>query len=464
MAQEEGAYDLVVLGGGSAGETAAGRVAAAGRRVALVEPRLVGGECPYWGCVPSKALLIAAARRRQAARAHALGAFGEPVDVGDAEAAWRAAVNRRNDRAKHLDDAEAVGDLVAQGVEIVRGDGRVEAPGVVEVGDRSLRYENLLISLGAEPTLPPIEGLSDAKPWTSDDVLTSDELPGSLVILGGGAIGVELAQVYSTFGTRVTVVEAVDRLLALEEPEVSAHVADVLAETGVATIVGDGVERVSTTADSTTLHLASGKTVTGDRLLVATGRRPRVKGFGLESLGIDTESGAVAIGDDCRVPGHQNVFAAGDVTGKFPFTHTANYAGRVVAANVLGDNKRVNFEAVPRGVYIDPPVAGVGRTTEQARKEGVDLVRATMDIGVSARGWLEDEGGVLVLVADAERSVLVGASALGPRSDEWIAQVTLAIRAQVPIDTLVDTIQPFPAVSESLFPAYEEVARMLRGN
>lgn len=452
----------MVLGGGSAGETAAARVAQGGCSVALVESRLVGGECPYWGCVPSKALLIAASRRRQAMRAHELGATASPVDVGDAGRAWAAAVQLRDKRAENRDDSNTVKHLQSQGVEIVRGEGKIAAPGRVEVVGRTLAYGQLLISVGADAVMPPIDGLADSDAWTSDDALTSDELPESMVILGGGAIGVELAQVYSAFGCRVTIVEAVDRVLALEEPEVSAVTAEVLAETGVEVRVGVGVERVSSANGATTLHLADGSSVSAARLLVATGRRPRLKGYGFEHLGIDTDASALDVGLDGRVQGHRKVFAAGDVTGRFPFTHTANYAGRVVAANVLGGDVLMNLDAVPRGVFIDPPVAGVGLATEQARKEGYETLRTTIDIGDTARAWLEDERGVLVLVADASTGVLIGASAIGPRADEWIAQVTLAIRANVPLATLADTIQPFPAVSEALFPAYEDLAKRLR--
>ncbi|MEO8106318.1 MAG: NAD(P)/FAD-dependent oxidoreductase [Actinomycetes bacterium] len=450
-------FDLVVLGGGSAGETAASRVASAGRRVALVESRLVGGECPYWGCIPSKALLIAAARRRHARSAHALGAAGGPLDVGDPAAAWASAVAMRDERANHLDDRETAQGLQRDGVEIIRGEGRIAAPGTVLVGEKELAYENLLISVGAAAVLPPIPGLDDARPWTSDDALTSGELPDSLLILGGGAIGVELAQVYSTFGTKVTVVEALDRLLPLEEPEVSARVLKVLAETGVVASLGVGVDRVSMSGASTILHLKDASELSGDRLLVATGRRPRTEGYGLDVLGIDGSKGGVSIGSDGRVLGHRNVYAAGDVTGRFPFTHTANYAGRVVAANVLGGEARMNLDAVPRGVFIDPPVAGVGLSAKQASDEGRSVVSSTMDVGETARGWLESEQGVVVLVADSDRGTLVGASAIGPRADEWISQVTLAVRAEIPVATLVDTIQPFPAVSEVLFPAYERL-------
>ena len=451
----EDTYDLVVLGGGSAGETAAGRVAMAGGRVALVESRLVGGECPYWGCVPSKALLIAASRRRQAQAASQLGAVVDPVDVGDPVEAWHQAVRIRDDRAKHLDDSEAIEELVKLGVEIVRGKGYVTGS-AVSVDGRDLRYRNLLISVGASPALPPIEGLADVDPWTSDDALTSSELPESLVILGGGAIGVELAQVYSTFGSEVTIVEGVDRLLAMEEPEISRAARDVLAETSVKVVLGADVERVSKSDQLTTLHLGNGSNVSAARLLVATGRKPRLEQLGLEGLDVDPKAN-LSVGDDGRIAGHDNVYAAGDVTGRFPFTHTANYAGRVIAANVLGENRRMNLNAVPRAVFIDPPVAGVGRTAKQATKDGHRVGRATMDIGSTARGWLENEQGTLVVTADLDNGRVLGASAIGMRSDDWISQITLAIRAQVPLSVLVDTIQPFPAASEALFPAYEDL-------
>lgn len=453
--------DLVVLGGGSAGETAAARVARAGRRVALIESRLVGGECPYWGCVPSKALLIAATRRRQAGSAHRMGAVADAVALGDPSQAWARAVEMRDDRAKHLDDSEAVQSLEEAGVEIVRGTGRIHGPHSVEAAGRMFTCDHLVIAVGADAVLPPIPGLGPAEPWTSDDALTSDELPDSLLILGGGAIGVELAQVYSTFGSDVTVVEAVDRLLPGEEPPVSAAVADLLRQQGVTVSVGIGVEAVASDGSVTTLQLANGSTITGSRLLVATGRKPRLAGYGLETLGVDVSSGSIPVGDDGRVDGLQNVYAAGDVTGRLPFTHTANYAGRVIAANVLGQERRMDLRAIPRGVFIDPPVAGVGPSADQAREEGRRVVSATFDVGGTARGWLESEGGVLVLNADADTGTLISGSAIGPRADEWISQVTLAIRAQIPVAVLVDTVQPFPAVSEALFPAYEDLLAQL---
>jgi dihydrolipoamide dehydrogenase len=383
------------------------------------------------------------------------------VDAGDAGKAWQHAIRIRDERAKHLDDSEAVADLEKQGVEIIRGRGRVIAPGVVDVDGRSIGYHNLLISLGAEAELPPIPGLAEVDPWTSDDALTSAELPRSLVIIGGGAIGVELAQVYSTFGVTVTIVEAVDRLLVMEEPEVSMTAAEVLGKTAVSISLGVGIERVTRASDGKVVHLKNGRTVVGEELLVATGRRPRVDGHGLETLGIDVASGAVTVDAAGRVAGRPNVFAAGDVTGAFPFTHTANYAGRVIASNILGGDARMHLDAVPRAVFIDPPVAGVGLTTTKAKESGREVVRATMDVGGTARAWLENESGIVVLTADRASKTLVGASAIGLRADEWISQVTLAIRARVPVEVLVDTIQPFPAVSEALFPAYESVLSQL---
>jgi dihydrolipoamide dehydrogenase len=363
----------------------------------------------------------------------------------------------RDLRAEHLDDTDAADRLRGDGVEIVRGVGRVLGPGRVGVGDRELNYRNLLISTGAAAVLPPISGLAEAEPWTSEDALTSAELPDRLVILGGGAIGCELAQVYATFGSDVVVVEALERVLAGEEPAVSSAAAEVLGRSGVRVVTGTAVERVTREGAQTLVHLADGQVLPTDRLLVATGRRPQVADLGLESLGIDIAEGRLEIGSDARVVGQQNVFAAGDVIGRLQFTHTANYAGRVVAANVLGGDARLDFSAIPRGVYIDPPVAGVGTSVKQAEEDGLAVVSATVQVGGTARAWLEGEGGVLVLVADKSSATLIGASALGPRADEWIAQVTLAIRARIPLSTLVDTVQPFPAVSEVLFPAYEQL-------
>lgn len=422
------AFDVVILGGGSAGENIARTLAKAGRSVALVEERLVGGECPYLACMPSKAMLRAAAQRRS----------------------WTDAIAFRDDVADHRDDSDAAAGLESDGVTIVRGRGVVVGADRLRAGPRELSWRDLVVSTGAAPSMPPIEGLDQVAPWTSDDALSSAEQPRRLLILGGGAVGCELAQVYARLGTGVTLVENSDRLLPGEPAFVGEILAAALARDGVDVRAAATAVGVRREADGVVLTLDDDTELTGDRLLVATGKKPRVAGLGLEVLDITAnDDGALPVDDRCRVVDH--VWAAGDVTGIAPFTHTANYQARVVAANLLGDERRADYRAIPRAVYTDPPVFAVGRT------EGDRT--ASMEVGESARAVIEErDDGCVVLYADPARRVLVGAAAIGPAADEWAAELTLAIRAEVDLDVLADLVHAFPTYGEVLEPPYASLA------
>lgn len=458
-------YDVVVLGAGSAGENIARSLAEQGRAVALVEQLRVGGECPYVACMPSKAMLRSAQARHQAGRLTELAGSAAPVDLDDDGAAFRAAAARRNDISDHLDDSAAAKGAQDLGVTLVRGHGRVVRPGVVAVDGRELGYTDLVVSTGSAAVVPDLPGLADVPHWTSDEALVADAPPASLLVLGGGAVGCELAQVHARFGVAVTLVESAQQLAGKEEAPIAQRLADRLREDGVDVRLGVAVERFDADGGGAVARLADGGQVRVERVLVATGRSPRTADLGLDLLGIHPQdSGALEVDEHCRVRGQQHVWAAGDVTGVAPFTHTANYQARVVADNLLGRSRTADYRAIPRAIYTQPVVASVGLGEKQAREQGVDVAVAQMDVGDTARAVTEGEGGGLLrLVADRRRGVLVGASAIGPHADEWLAEATVMIRGEVPLAVLADVVHAFPTFGEAYEPPLRELADAVRG-
>ncbi len=426
-------FDVVILGAGSAGEAIAHTVVAEGRTVALVEADRIGGECPYVACMPSKALLRSAELRH----------LGAPTD-------YPAAVRRRDRIAEDRDDRAAHDRAVNAGITVVRGRGEVISPDMVAVGDRELRCSDLVIATGSSPVRPDLPGLEDAPTWTSDEALSSEELPSSLLIIGGGAVGCELAQVYRRFGAEVTLVQTGGQLLAKEEPSIAAALAAALRDDEIDVVLDAEVERL--TADTATL--SDGRAVTFDRVLVAVGREPVLDGVQV--------LGEIEVDEHCRVQGHPHVWAAGDITRKAPYTHAASYQARVVAANLLGRSQVADYRAMPRAVYTEPSVASVGRHESAARAEGVEAITATMDLGDTARALTDEASGRLVLTADRIKGVLIGAAAIGPHADEWIGEAVLAIRACVPLDVLTDVVHPFPTFSEAYEPPLRELAARAR--
>ncbi|MGB2952377.1 MAG: NAD(P)/FAD-dependent oxidoreductase [Gaiellaceae bacterium] len=428
---------VVVLGGGSTGEA----FVAALRRfdtevpITLVERELVGGECTYWACMPSKTLLrspevVASARR-------APGAAEAVTGEVDRERVfwWRDQVVEERDDSGHEEW------LSERDVELVRGTGRVVSPGNVEVDGRSLEYEKLVIATGSDPAIPPVAGLDGVDYWTSRDGTGGRDVPESLLVMGGGPVGCELTQFFRRMGSRVVLLNRGDRLLERDDPEAGALLAQQFEAEGVELRLGVEIERAEA---GVRLHLAGGETVEGERLLVATGRRASVEGFGFEQLGLELSRRGIEV--DERLRAADDVWAIGDVTGVAMFTHVGKYQARVAAADVAGRAARADYRAIPATTFTDPQIASVGCTQE----DGLVVGRWTLPARASTYERPKRPG-FLKLFADAERGVLVGAVAVGPEAGEWLQQLTLAIRAEVPVDVLRDTIQPYPTFSEAVF-------------
>ena len=457
-------FDVVCLGGGVAGESLAAGLSGSGLTLAVVERELVGGECAYWGCIPSKTLLRSAETLSEAARARTLAA---------SEVEWRvdfAKVSQRVLRmARDLDDSGPAGALVASGARLVRGDGRLENLRTVVIGDeRLIARRAVVVATGSTATTPAIPGLDTADFWTNRQAAIPRELPASLVILGAGPIGLELGQAFARLGSKVTLIEAGSRLLGLEEPEAGAALQPHLEADGLRVILGDPCVLVETSSARSALdrpltivHLRSGTIVTAERLLVATGRRANVDTW--RSVGLSqTERGWLRV-DPSTLEAAPGVFGAGDVIGMGGFTHLAHYHGQVIARRLRGESARADHGAVPRVTYTDPEVASVGLSEAAAVASGLDVLVARADPGQTARGYIHDfRGGAVKLVADRERGVLAGATLVTPRAGEILGELVLAIKLKVPLTTLADVIHPFPAFNRVLGAALEELATRSR--
>ena len=434
-------FDLIVVGMGVGGEEVTGRCAKAGMEVLAVERKLVGGECPYWGCIPSKVMVRAGNTLAEAARA--VGLAGH-VEVSPA---WAPVAGRVREVTADWNDEIAVARHEKRGATVLKGEARIVGAREVEVdGERYRARRGVVIATGTEPAAPPVEGLGGSGYWTNREAIEADPLPESIVVLGAGPIGLELGQVFHRFGTEVTFVEIGDHALALEEPENGAAMDRVIRDAGMTLLTNVTARRVARDGRGLRIELSDGAEVRGERLLVATGRETDLWGLGAEAAGLDPRERWIAVDEHLRAG--EGLWAVGDVTGKGLFTHVAVYQGRIAAADILDrPHAPADYSAVPRVTFTDPEVASVGLSEADARRQGISVGVGLEPTSSSARGWIHGPGaeqGVTKLIADLDRGCLVGASTMGPAAGEVIGLLGLAVRQRIPLDDLGQLIYPYP--------------------
>ncbi|MFJ8686168.1 dihydrolipoyl dehydrogenase family protein [Micromonospora wenchangensis] len=490
MAEPE-LVDVVVVGLGVGGEEVAGRLAGAGLSVVGVERDLVGGECPYWGCIPSKMMIRAANALAEARRVDGLAGSAQ------VRADWAPVAKRiREEATDTWNDRAAVDRFTGKGGRFLRGSGRLDGPGRVRVGDQVFQARHgIVLGTGTRPSIAPIDGLADTPYWTNHQAIEVAELPASLLVLGGGAIGVELAQVFARFGVRVTVLEASGRILALEEPESSEVAAAALRADGVEIATDVKAERIDHDGDTFTVH-AGDRSFSADQLLVVTGRRAHLDELGLDTVGIDAGQRYLPVDDRMHVT--DGIWAVGDVTGEGAFTHIAMYQASIVVADVLdrvrraqagpdasgtasvvggamgaasavggsvgaaglsGAVPRADYRALPRVTFTDPEVGAVGLTERQARERGINVQVGFTELSSSTRGWIHgsEPGGFIKVIADADQGVLIGATSVGPAGGEVLSALVVAVHAAVPVSQLRHMIYAYPTFHRAIQSALDDL-------
>ena len=452
--------DVIVVGLGVGGEFVAGRLADAGLEVVGVESALVGGECPYWGCVPSKMIIRAANTLAEARR------VGKLAGHATVEPDWSIVARRiREEATDDWDDTVAVERFTGKGGRFVRGRATVTGSRTVVVGGQEFRASRgLVLATGTQPAVPPVDGLAGTPYWTNQEALETKEAPASLTVAGGGATGVELAQAFARFGTAVTIVEAADRLLPAEDPEAGELIGEVLLREGIRVLTRTRLRRVSHDGRDFTVHLDGAGPVHSQRLLVATGRRADLKALGVAAAGIDDTQPFIAVDDHLRAAG--GVWSVGDVTGAGAFTHVAMYQARIAASDILGQaHEPASYRALPRVTFTDPEVGAVGLTEAQARGRDVTVRTAVSPIPSSSRGWIHGPGndGFIKLIADAGAGMLIGATSAGPAGGEVLGALAVAVHARVPVAMLSQMIYAYPTFHRAIEDAITQLSLRLAG-
>lgn len=434
-------FDVAILGAGPGGEHAAYALVAAKRKVLLIERELIGGECSNWACIPTKTLLRPTDVSGESQRA---------AGVVRAALEWPELDRYRDYMTSAGDDSNRVKGYDEMGVTVIKGDGRLAGPGRLSVGEQVFEADAILISTGSDPVVPPIEGLRETGYWTNREATALHEIPESVVVVGGGPVGVELAQFLRRFGCEVSLVEGSPRVAEREDPRVSELLAQSLRADGIKVHAGTQAKRVRADGRMRLVRLDNGSELRGEQLIIAVGRRPRSEGIGLETVGVHAGRHGIEVDEHCRVT--DGVWAAGDCTGVMLFTHVAKYQARVAVADMLGRPVEADYRAIPRVIFTDPEIAAVGMTETQARDAGLEVTVSRIELPTSiARPYTyeQDPRGELSLIFDSQRRVMVGAWAVAPLASEWIHQAVLAIKAEVPLEVLLGTVAQFPSYSEA---------------
>jgi len=452
---DEQTFDFAIIGAGPAGEAAAYLARERGASVAIIDRELFGGACPFWACMPSKTLLHAAAVH------HAGGDYR-----------WERASDRRDymisrEGTDHPSDAGHVSGLESAGATVMRGTGRISGPGRVTVagedGERTIGARNIIVAVGSTSTIPDLDGLAEAKPWTNREATSTRALPESLVILGAGPTGVELAQVFARYGVQVTLISPRDRVHPQDHPRNSAYLEAGLRRDGVEVRTGVRATAVQARAASSGAHvveLTDGSTVEGHEILLAVGRTYPLTDLGLDTIGLDPAA-RISAGPDLRIA--DGVFLVGDPAGPEMHTHLAHYQGEMAVRIALGDEIQPDYSAIPRAVYTDPQVTGVGRSLDQALEDGVDAFEEVAELATSAKGYVAEAEGHVTIVVDRASRTLVGAFIAAPGAGELIHEAVLAIRTRTPIDVLADTIHAFPTTARVMGGLFVKAAKRLDG-
>ena len=446
---------MVVVGVGVGGEEVAGRLAEAGLSVVGIEHTLVGGECPYWGCIPTKMMIRAGNAIAEARRIPGL------AGTSTARPDWTPVAKRiREEATDTWDDKVAVDRFTGKGGRFVRGRATIVGPGRVRVEDQEyVASRGLVIATGTVAVIPPVDGLAGTPYWTNRDAVEAESLPSTLLVLGGGAIGLELSQVMARFGASVTVIEGSERLLSMEEPESSEQAGAALTRDGVKAVTGVRAQHVAYAAGGFSVTLSDGSTLSGEKLLVATGRAARLGDLGLETIGLDPSVRFLTTDD--RMRAGDGIWAVGDVTGNGAFTHMAFYEADVAARDILGqDGPGADYRARPRVTFTDPEIGAVGLTEKQARDSGIDVLVGIVAGSAVSRGFIHGPGseGFIKVIADRARGVLVGATSVGPAGGEVLGALSLAVHAEIPISTLLSTIWAYPTFHRGIGQALQALS------